>query len=138
MSIDILDTCAQLNTSEMKLLQFIRDEVEANGSTITPADSKAMTPYIKVALKKGYKHLNEMGLLTRVSRGTYEVSKNLFYKPAYIDTSGYVPATKAILRGVIEQNVLEELFGTSAEQVDIEVVSSHSGDAAKYLKGLGL
>ena len=77
---DILDTCVQLNTSEMKLLQFLREEVDSNGNTVTPATSKYMTPYLKVALKKGYKHLNEMGLLTREARGVYKVSKELFYK----------------------------------------------------------
>lgn len=84
MSIDILDTCAQLNTSEMKLLQFIRKEVRTCGTTIIPAASPQMTPYVRVALKKGYAHLNSMGLISRVSKGVYNINKKLFPSVALV------------------------------------------------------
>ena len=114
---NMLDICAQLNTSEMKLLQFLRDEIQDTGSTtVVPADSDNITPYIRVALKKGYKHLNEIGILERLDRGTYIVMDGLFST-----ARPYVPATKAVLNMVAD-----------------DIVSSHTGDAAIYLKRLGL
>lgn len=118
---DMLDLCSELNTSEMKLLQFIREEVYLHGTEITPANSPHITDYIRVALKKGYPHLNKLGVLTRVRRGVYRVEEGLFE----ICKIPYVPATKAILRRVDDYQ-------------DIEIVSAHSGDAAAYLESKGL
>lgn len=75
---DILNICSQLNASEIALLKFLRTEVRKNGLEIIPSASKGMTPYLRVALKKGYGHLNELGLITRTQRGVYTVHKDLF------------------------------------------------------------
>lgn len=117
----MLDTCVQLNTSEMKLLQFLREEVVLQGSEVTPSKSKYMDEYIRVALKKGYSHLSKMGILKRVRRGVYKVNAELFPPAVKVP---YVPATKAVLAK----------FQDNPE----DVVSVHTGDAREYLDSIGV
>lgn len=77
-SMDILDICAELNTAEMKLLKFLRDEVdrnkmakEKNVNLVKPTRSHEWTDYLKIAMKKNYSHMECVGIIKRVRRGTY-------------------------------------------------------------------
>ena len=84
-SLDIIDVCARLSHSEIKLLQFFRNEFnygcirkEKNPNLITPTKCDDWDDYLKVVLKKMYLHLEHVGLLIRVKRGTYLLNPYLF------------------------------------------------------------
>lgn len=84
-SMDILDICKQLNTAEMNLMQFFRDEIEKakmngerNPNRINTTKSECWTEYLKIALKKNYKHMKELDILCRESRGVYMMNPRLF------------------------------------------------------------
>jgi hypothetical protein len=88
-SMDILDICKELNLAEMNLMQFFRDYVEQNKMSreknvnlVKPAASEAWTDYLKIALKKNYPHMECLGIIKRVKRGTYMMNPNLFI-PTY-------------------------------------------------------
>lgn len=83
-SMDILDICKQLNKTEMNLLQFFRDEVEYNKirkeknvNEVTPTRSELWTPYLATGLKKNYAHMECLGIIRRMKRGTYMINPNL-------------------------------------------------------------
>ena len=84
-SMDILDVCKQLNTAEMNLMQFFRDEIEKskmsgefNPNVVRVARSECWSEYLKVALKKNYKHMRDMGIVKRMYKGTYLLNPMLF------------------------------------------------------------
>ena len=87
-SMDILDVCKQLNTAEMNLLQTMRDAIEKakansekNVNVVTPAKLEDWTTYLGTALKKNYPHMNCLGIIRRVRRGTYMINPLLFIPP---------------------------------------------------------
>ena len=84
-SMDIIDVCSEFNLAENKLLQFFRDclldnnvnrEIELN--TVTPTKYEVFDDYLKTALKKNYAHMEYMGVIKRIKRGTYMVNPTLF------------------------------------------------------------
>lgn len=87
-SMDILDVCKQLNTAEMNLMQFFRDEIEklkANKevlvNVVVPAKSDDWNEYLRIALKKNYPHMNCLGIIRREKRGTYMINPLLYIPP---------------------------------------------------------
>ena len=90
-SMDILDICQQLNTGEMRLMQFFRDEVESNKAhrednpnRVVPTNSGSMTTYLKIALKKNFPHMECLGILKRMYRGVYMMNPGLFIPPSNV------------------------------------------------------
>jgi hypothetical protein len=91
---DILDTCAQLNLAENRLLQFFRNEFtiqcirkEACPNIIVPTASETFTDYLKNALRKNYLHMEDERVIVRIGRGKYMLSTLLFMYPAkYAET----------------------------------------------------
>lgn len=84
-SMDLIDVCSQLNTAENNLLKFFRDCIlennvlrEDNPNVVKPRSYEKFSDYLRVAIKKNYKHLKEMGVLIRVHRGKYMVNPALF------------------------------------------------------------
>lgn len=93
-SVDFIDICAELNQAELKLFKFFRDAYNCNvrhreneTNIVVPAKTDGYTPYIAKALEKNYKHMEYIGIITRVKRGTYLINPNLL-----LPTSGYVAA----------------------------------------------
>jgi hypothetical protein len=91
-SMDILDVCKQLNKSEMNLMQFFRDALERNKAVgeknvnlVTPARTDEWTDYLKIGLKKNYSHMECLGIIKRVKRGTYMLNPILFVPPHEIE-----------------------------------------------------
>lgn len=90
-SVDIIDICVQLNLGEMRLLQFFRNEFnvacinkETNPNIVMPAKSAEINDYLKTALRKNYDHLEYVGLIIRLKRGTYILNPYLFmYSTGY-------------------------------------------------------
>ena len=87
-SMDILDVCKQLNTAEMNLMQFFRDVLERNKynkeknpNLVKPANEDAWSDYLKIALKKNFSHMECVGIIRRVKRGTYMINPALFIPP---------------------------------------------------------
>ena len=87
-SMDIIEVFKQLNTGEMCLLQFFRDEIEVskilgedNPNKVVPARSEKITPYLKIALKKNFPHMECLGIIKRIKRGTYMLNPSLFIPP---------------------------------------------------------
>lgn len=87
-SMDTFDVCKQLNTAEMNLVLFFRDEMDrlkASKETIinvvVPTKCDEWTEYLKIALKKNYAHMNCVGIIRRVKRGTYMINPLLFIPP---------------------------------------------------------
>ena len=85
---DILDVCKQLNTAEMNLMQFFRDVLERNKynkednpNLVKPANEDAWSDYLKIALKKNFSHMECVGIIRRVKRGTYMINPALFIPP---------------------------------------------------------
>ena len=83
-SLDLIDTCAKLNTAEINLLQFFRDEFTHNSiikeelpNLIIPTHSENFTKYLSIALKKNYSHMEYQLVVRRVKRGTYMVNPDL-------------------------------------------------------------
>ena len=90
-SMDILDICQQLNTGEMKLMQFFRDEIELgkalsedNPNKVVPTRCTNWNNYLKIALKKNFAHMECLGVLKRMKRGTYMLNPKLFIPPKSI------------------------------------------------------
>lgn len=86
---DILEICSQLNTAEMKLMQFFRDIIEQqkingenNPNKVTPAKHEEFSSYLKVALKKNFAHMGELDIVRRVKRGIYMLNPSLFIPAA--------------------------------------------------------
>ena len=84
-SMDILDICKDLGKPEMTLMQFLRDEMEKNKmnkveepNIIIPASSDGYTEYVKTILKKHYAHMECLGIMKRMKRGTYMINPFLF------------------------------------------------------------
>lgn len=91
-SMDILEVCSKLNTAEMKLMQFFRDIIEkqkmcneTNPNKVTPTKWEEFNEYLKVAIKKNYAHMYELGIVKRCKRGQYMLNPRLF-----IPTKGLV------------------------------------------------
>jgi hypothetical protein len=91
-SMDILDICKELNLAEMNLMQFFRDYIEQNKARkeknvnlLKPTSSDEWTSYLKVALKKNYPHMECLGIIKRVKRGTYMINPHLFIPPYDMD-----------------------------------------------------
>lgn len=87
-SMDVFAVCKQLNTAEMNLVQFFRDEIERLKAgkekivnIVVPAKCDEWTEYLKIALKKNYAHMNCVGIIRRVKRGTYMINPLLFIPP---------------------------------------------------------
>ena len=83
-SMDAIDICAQLNTSEIKLLQFLRDQFTLNSirkeelpSVVRPTRCEGFTDYLKTALRKNYAHLEYVGVLRRLKRGEYIINPGM-------------------------------------------------------------
>ena len=90
-SMDFIDVCAELNQAELKLLKFFRDMYNNNvrykeneTNIVVPSKSEWYTPYLAKALEKNYKHMEYVGIITRVKRGVYLINPNLL-----IPISGY-------------------------------------------------
>ena len=84
-SMDFIDICSELNQAELKLLKFLRNEYNSNirnkaadTNIVVPAKSEDYSPYLSKAMEKNYKHMEYMGIVVRVKRGTYLVNPNLF------------------------------------------------------------
>ena len=84
-SMDLLDICKQLNTAEMNLLQTMRDAIdkakmngEKNVNIVVPSHIDDWSKYLSTALKKNYPHMNCLGIIRRVKRGTYMINPLLF------------------------------------------------------------
>lgn len=84
-SMDLLDVCKELNMAEMNLLQFFRDRIKANiynkeknTHIVIPTRCEEWTDYLQIALKKNYPHMNCLGIVQRVKRGTYMLNPSLF------------------------------------------------------------
>lgn len=84
-SVDILEICLALNTAEMRVLQFFRTQFTMNmihkvdnPNVVTPTDSDSFDKYLKTALMKNYMHLEYVGALRRVQRGTYILNPKVF------------------------------------------------------------
>ena len=84
-SLDIIEVCLELNQSELKLLQFFRDcyasnimKKEGNPNLVVPLRWEKFTAYLKKALEKQYSHLEYLGVIVRIKRGTYLVNPTLF------------------------------------------------------------
>ena len=81
-----IDKCAkELNKAEYALLQFmfkaIQDNVrykEKNTHIVSPTRCEEWTEYLQIALKKNYPHMNCLGIVQRVKRGTYMLNPSLF------------------------------------------------------------
>lgn len=91
-SMDILDVCKELNTAEMNLMQFFRDEIEKhkmngeiNPNRVKVANSALWSDYLKIALKKNYPHMKCVGIIKRESRGTYMLNPRLFIPAKHLD-----------------------------------------------------
>lgn len=90
-SMDFIDICAELNQAELKLFKFFRDMYNNNvrykeneTNVVVPSRSEWYTPYLAKALEKNYKHMEYVGIITRVKRGVYLINPNLL-----IPISGY-------------------------------------------------
>ena len=90
-SMDFIDICAELNQAELKLFKFFRDMYNNNvrykeneTNIVVPSRSEWYTPYLAKALEKNYKHMEYVGIITRVKRGVYLINPNLL-----IPISGY-------------------------------------------------
>ena len=84
-SLDIIEVCLQLNQSELRLLQFFRDcyasnimKKETNPNLVIPLRWEKFTAYLKKALEKQYAHLEYLGVIVRIKRGTYLINPTLF------------------------------------------------------------
>lgn len=95
-SMDFIDICSELNQAELKLLKFLRNEYNSNirnkvadTNIVVPAKSEDYSPYLSKAMEKNYKHMEYMGIVARVKRGTYLVNPNLF-----IPGNGYGSVSK--------------------------------------------
>lgn len=95
-SMDFIDICAELNQAELRLFKFFRDmynsnvrnrEVETN--IVIPSKDSNYTSYLVKALEKNYKHMEYVGIITRVKRGKYLINPNLL-----LPVSGYAMANK--------------------------------------------
>lgn len=95
-SMDFIDICAELNQAELRLFKFFRDmynsnvrnrEIETN--IVVPSKDTNYTPYLAKALEKNYKHMEYVGIITRVKRGKYLINPNLL-----LPVSGYAAANK--------------------------------------------
>jgi len=87
-SMDMFEVCKKLGTAEMNLLQFFKDEIDANKivkeenpNIVVPTKSENCTDYIKRSLKKHYAHMECLQIIRRVKRGTYIVNPMLFIPP---------------------------------------------------------
>ena len=93
-SLDLIDVCVQLNISELRLLQYLRDEFNRNcinkevcPNIIVPTKGDEWDAYLKVSLKKNYKHMEYLKLILRLSRGKYMLNPYLFmYSTGYSNT----------------------------------------------------
>ena len=94
-SLDLIDVCVQLNLSELRLLQYLRNmfnnnciHKEVTPNIIEPTKGDDWNDYLKVALKKNYKHMEYLKLITRISRGKYMLNPYLFmYSKGYNKTA---------------------------------------------------
>lgn len=84
-SMDIIDLCAKLNTAEINLLQFFRDQYTYNiirkedyPNVVIPTSSEEFTAYLSTALKKNYLHMEYEQVVRRLKRGTYMINPVLF------------------------------------------------------------
>lgn len=91
-SMDIIDIFKELGKPEMILMQFFRDEMLRNRNSkedipniLVPTKSEEYTPYIKVALKKHYAHMECLGIVKRIKRGKYMLNPRLFIPPKDIE-----------------------------------------------------
>ena len=80
-SVDIIEVCSQLNLSENRLLQFMRDcytynciRGEKNPNIVEPSKWDEWNEYLRIALKKNYPHLEHLRVLVRLKRGAYMVN----------------------------------------------------------------
>ena len=84
-SLDIIEVCLQLNQSELRLLQFFRDcyadsimRGDVNPNLVIPTRYEKFDKYLSKALEKNYNHLEYLGVIVRVKRGSYLVNPTLF------------------------------------------------------------
>jgi len=84
-SLDLIDVCVQLNLSELRLLQYLRNifnsnciNSEAMPNLVEPSKWAEWCDYLKVALKKNYQHLQYVKVIVRLSRGKYLLNPYLF------------------------------------------------------------
>lgn len=108
-SMDFIDICAELNQAELKLFKFFRDMYNNNvrykeneTNVVVPSKSEWYTPYLAKALEKNYKHMEYVGIITRVKRGVYLINPNLL-----IPTSGYGGAMALWNKLTIKEEVID-------------------------------
>ena len=76
--VTLLDLMKELSTSEIASVSAsIKYAYEVNSNTIRFTDYRLWTKYLADALMKNYKHLEELGILMRVSRGVYMINPHL-------------------------------------------------------------
>ena len=76
--VTLLDLMKELSTSEIALVSTsIKYAYEVNNNTIRFTDYRLWTKYLADALMKNYKHLEELGILMRISRGVYMINPYL-------------------------------------------------------------
>lgn len=84
-SLDIIEICLQLNQSELRLLQFFRDcyassimKKDSNPNLVIPTRYEKFDKYLSKALEKNYNHLEYLGVIVRIKRGSYLINPTLF------------------------------------------------------------
>ena len=109
-SMDFIDICAELNQAELKLFKFFRDMYNNNvrykeneTNIVVPSRSEWYTPYLAKALEKNYKHMEYVGIITRVKRGVYLINPNLL-----IPISGYGGAMALWNKLTTKEEVIDE------------------------------
>ena len=109
-SMDFIDICAELNQAELKLFKFFRDMYNNNvrykeneTNIVVPSKSEWYTPYLAKALEKNYKHMEYVGIITRVKRGVYLINPNLL-----IPISGYGGAMALWNKLTTKEEVIDE------------------------------
>lgn len=76
--VTLLDLMKELSTSEIALVSAsIKYAYEVNSNTIRFTDYRLWTKYLADALMKNYKHLEELEILKRISRGVYMINPYL-------------------------------------------------------------
>ena len=87
-SVDVLEICLQLNISEIKLLQFFRDQFTTKliahiefPNIVIPTKIQSFDKYLATALMKNYKHMEYLQVIERIKRGIYMLNPKLFIPP---------------------------------------------------------
>lgn len=83
-SVDMVEVCAELNRGELRVLRFLKDQYSINcralenyPHVVTPTQCDGFTDELATGLRKNYKHMEHVGVLRRVKKGTYMINPSL-------------------------------------------------------------